>query len=128
MTDDAIAGTSWVVQEVGGVVTTEPKPQLAFGADGRVTGTTGVNRLMGEFEVRDGLLVVGNAVTTRMAGAPEAMQQEQRLLQVLSAQQAFVITGERLELGDGETLALLVRPSVQSGPDADTGAAPATQD
>ncbi|TQM57200.1 META domain-containing protein [Humibacillus xanthopallidus] len=119
--DNAIHGTEWTVQELGGEVTALPKPQLSFGADGRLTGTTGVNRLMGEFEVRDGLLVVGNAATTRMAGPPEAMAQEQRLLELLGAEQAFVITGDRLEIGDGETAALLVRPSIQPVPVVDAG-------
>jgi hypothetical protein len=45
------------------------------------------------------------------------MEQEQRLLELLGAEQAFVITGDRLEIGDGETLALLVRPSIQPVPD-----------
>ena len=49
---------------------------------------------MGQFEVRDGLLVVGDAATTRMAGPPEAMEQEQRLLELLGTEQAFVITGD----------------------------------
>jgi heat shock protein HslJ len=110
MGDNAIAGTSWVVQELGGVVTTDPKPQLAFDEDGRVTGTTGVNRVMGRYEVADGLLTVADAATTRMAGPPEAMEQEQRLLGLFDAPQAFVVTGDRLEVGDGETLAVLVRP------------------
>jgi heat shock protein HslJ len=117
MADNAIHGTDWTVQELGGAVTAAPKPQLSFGADGRLTGTTGVNRLMGQFEVRDGLLVVGDAATTRMAGPPEAMEQEQRLLELLGTEQAFVITGDRLEIGDGETLALLVRPSIQPVPE-----------
>jgi heat shock protein HslJ len=111
-----IQGTEWTVQELGGEVTAPPKPQLAFGSDGRLTGRTGVNRIMAEYEVRDGLLVVGNAATTRMAGPPEAMAQEQRLLEVFASPQAFVITGDRLEIGDGETLALLVRPSVEPVP------------
>ena len=114
--DNAIHGTEWTVQALGVEVTSPPKPQLSFGADGRLSGTTGVNRLMGEFEVRDGLLVVGNAATTRMAGPPEAMEQEQRLLALLGTEQAFVITGDRLEIGDGENAALLVRPSIQPVP------------
>jgi heat shock protein HslJ len=121
MGGDAIHGTEWTVQELGGEVTSPPKPQLSFSADGRLSGTTGVNRLMGAFEVRDGLLVVGNAATTRMAGPPEAMEQEQRLLALLGTEQAFVITGDRLEIGDGENVALFVRPSVQPVPEESAG-------
>ena len=115
MADNAIVGTSWVVQELGGATTSDPKPELAFGDDGRLTGTTGVNRVMGRYEVAEGLLTVADAATTRMAGPPEAMEQEQRLLALLDTPRAFVVTGDRLELGDGETLAVLVRPSVQPG-------------
>jgi len=115
MPDNAIVGTSWVVQELGGAVTSDPKPELAFGDDGRLTGTTGVNRVMGRYEVAEGLLTVADAATTRMAGPPEAMGQEERLLALLDAPQALVVTGDRLEVGDGETLAVLVRPSVQPG-------------
>jgi heat shock protein HslJ len=113
MADNAIHGTEWTVQELGGAVTADPRPVLAFGDDGRLTGTTGVNRIMGQFEVQDGMLVVSGTATTRMAGPPEAMDQEQRLLDLLGSAQAFVITGDRLEVGDGETLAVLVRPSTQ---------------
>ena len=121
MADNAVAGTSWVVQELGGAVTSDPKPELAFGDDGRVTGTTGVNRFTGRYEVAEGLLTVADAATTRMAGPPEAMEQEQRLLALFDAPRAFVMTGDRLEVGDGETVARLVRPSVQPVPDSPDG-------
>ena len=49
------------------------------------------------------------------------MAQEQRLLDLLGTEQAFVITGDRLEIGDGETLALLVRPSIQPVPGDEAG-------
>ena len=114
MADDAIAGTSWVVQELAGAVTVEPKPRLAFGEDGTLSGSTGVNRVMGRYEVTDGMLVVGGAATTRRAGSAEAMEQEQRVLALFDTPQAFVVGGDRLEIGDGETLAVLVRGSTGS--------------
>jgi hypothetical protein len=40
------------------------------------------------------------------------MEQEHRLLALLDAPRAFVVDGDRLELGDGETAALLVRRDV----------------
>ena len=123
---DELGGTTWTVQELGGVVTSAPKPELTFGTDGRVSGTTGVNRIMGPYEATGGVLVIGNAATTRMAGPPEAMAQEQRLLEVLRGEVPFTLTGDRLELGSGGAGALLVRPSVQPVPgDADAGGAQA---
>ncbi|WP_330475169.1 META domain-containing protein [Terrabacter sp. C0L_2] len=122
MADNEVAGTSWVVEELGGAATVPPKPQLSFGDDGRVSGSTGVNRLMGRYEVTDGLLRVADAATTRVAGPPDAMEQEQRLLALLDAPQAFVVSGDRLEVGDGETLAVLVRADTPT--DTPTDAAP----
>lgn len=115
MADNEVAGTSWVVEELAGAAVAAPMPQLSFGDDGRVTGSTGVNRLMGRYELADGTLVVRDAVTTRMAGPPEAMEQEQRLLAVLSEPRTVVVVGERLELGDGETGALLRRSDGPAG-------------
>ncbi|GAA2740627.1 hypothetical protein GCM10009868_03490 [Terrabacter aerolatus] len=111
MVDEVLAGTTWVVEQVGGVVTTDPRPQLSFDAEGRVTGSTGVNRVMGRYEAADGMLAVLDAATTRMAGPPEAMEQEQRLLAVLSEPQPLVVDGDHLRLGDAETVALLARPA-----------------
>ena len=100
MGDDAIAGTSWVVRELGGAPTADPRPRLTFGDDGRLSGTTGVNRLMGTYAVTEGLLSVGGVATTRMAGPSPAMEQEQRLLALLAEPQTVVVTGDRLEVGD----------------------------
>ena len=124
MGDTAIAGTTWVVQELGGAATTDPKPQVTFGEDGRLTGTTGVNRIMGQYGVTDGMLVVAQATTTRMAGPPEAMEQEQRLLALLAAPRPILVTGDRIELGEDGTSALLVRPSVQPSPGEQPMASP----
>jgi heat shock protein HslJ len=120
MADNEVAGTSWVVEELGGAATLEPRPQLSFGDDGRVSGSTGVNRLMGRYEVTDGLLTVADAATTRMAGPPAAMEQEQRLLALLDAPQAFVVSGDRLEVGDGETLAVLLGSHTSTDTPTDT--------
>lgn len=59
----------WVVAEAGGRATTAQRPpMLRFDADGRVTGTTGVNRLAGPWGLAGGVLTVGPLVMTRRAG------------------------------------------------------------
>lgn len=128
MSDNALAGTSWLVQEIGGVVTTPPKPEVSFGDDGRLSGTTGVNRVMGGYEVPDdGTLRFDNAATTRMAGPPEGMAQEQALLALITGDQPFGLSGDRLLIGaPGGAQLLLVRPSVQPVPD-DSQTAQATE-
>jgi predicted 3-demethylubiquinone-9 3-methyltransferase (glyoxalase superfamily) len=104
----ALAGTSWVVQEIDGVATVAPRPELAFGEDGRLSGTTGVNRVMGRWELAEGRLTVADPATTRMAGPPDAMELETRLLALLGSPLALTQTGDRLELAGQGTVAMLI--------------------
>ncbi|GAA5018509.1 hypothetical protein GCM10023258_05360 [Terrabacter aeriphilus] len=105
--DVTLAGTSWFVVEIVGRATSEPRPQLTFGDDGRVGGSTGVNRLGGRYAVADGVLTVTDAVMTRMAGPPEAMDQEQRLLEVLGVPQPLTTVEGGLALGEAGGVARL---------------------
>lgn len=98
--DVTLAGTSWVVVEIAGRATSESRPQLTFGDDGRLGGSTGVNRLGGRYAVADGVLTVMDAVTTRMAGPAEAMDQEQRLLELLDVPQPLATVEGGLALGE----------------------------
>ena len=59
-------------------------PELELAADGRVTGSTGVNRLVGTYTVVDGHVSLGPVATTLMAGPEDAMRVEARLLALLS--------------------------------------------
>jgi heat shock protein HslJ len=52
--------------------------------DGRVSGSAGINRLMGDYTLTDDLLAFGVIATTRMAGPPERMEAEQRFLAALA--------------------------------------------
>ncbi|MER7072417.1 META domain-containing protein [Terrabacter sp. NPDC000476] len=116
--DVTVAGTSWIVVELAGRATSEPRPQLTFGEGGRVGGSTGVNRLGGRYAVADGVLTVTDTVMTRMAGPPDAMDQEQRLLEVL---------GEPRQLTAGEGELILGGPAADApAPDesAPDGSAP----
>ncbi|EWT03309.1 hypothetical protein N865_18995 [Intrasporangium oryzae NRRL B-24470] len=94
-----IEGTTWLVEEIGGTPTTGRKPELAFGDDGRLSGSTGVNRLIGQYEVEGDVIRFGNAGSTRMAGLPEAMEQESRFLAVITGDVTYSLMGDRLVLG-----------------------------
>lgn len=94
----ALSGTSWTVVELSGEPTQDPKPRVSFGVDGRVSGTTGVNRLVGTYAVdADGLLDLKGA-TTLMAGPEAAMRQESSFLAAVGAPAPFRLTADRLEL------------------------------
>jgi len=88
MSDDAtstpLVGQTFRVVEIGGAPALDvPTAELTFGDDGRVSGRATINRVFGPYEIAGDRLTLGALGTTMMAGLPEAMDQEQRLLQIL---------------------------------------------
>jgi uncharacterized lipoprotein YbaY len=76
---------------------------LRFGDDGRVTGSTGVNRMFGGYDITDSRLSITTPGTTLMAGPPEAMATEAAFLRAITGGGAVTVDGDRLTIGDGET-------------------------
>lgn len=119
-----LAGTSWrvtgynngrqaVVSALAGY-----EPTLAFGADGRVAGSTGCNRYGASYAQDGAKLSFGApAATRRRCADPERiMEQEQQFLQALQDVATARIDGDRLELRSerGALAATLVRePAAQ---------------
>ncbi len=68
---------------------------------GRVSGTGGVNRLLGEYRLVGSRLTLGALASTRMAGPPELMKSEQQLLAALARVARWAIDDEQLILADG---------------------------
>ena len=81
-----LLGHTWEVLEIDGEPVMGPQPPaIEFTPDGRVVGNTGANRLMGGYEIADDRIRVTQLATTMMAGRPEAMRTETRLVQALGA-------------------------------------------
>jgi putative lipoprotein len=103
--DASLTNTYWKILEVAGqpVVLAQQmrEPQLVLnGQDGRFAGSGGVNRLMGGYTVDGTGLTFSQVASTMMAGAPEAMQQEQAIVAALGAVRGFSIAGDQLTLFD----------------------------
>jgi putative lipoprotein len=99
-------GTSWRAVTVTGLPVLEGAAStLSFTGDG-IGGQAACNRYRGPLVERDGRLRVGPLAATRMACAPEVMEQERRFLTALEQ-------GERLER-DGS--ALLLRSTGRAEP------------
>jgi heat shock protein HslJ len=113
----ALAGP-WAIRFIrrgDGLVSTRigSDASLTFDAEaGTVSGSTGVNRLNGPAEVHAGRLRLGPFRTTRMAGDPEAMDEETDLLSALEGVVGMDAEGDTLRLldEDGGTLVELSRP------------------
>lgn len=96
-----LVGSTFDIVEVHGVPVLESSsPDITFGTDGRVSGRATVNRLMGQYAVEGDVLCFGALATTMMAGPPEHMDQEQRVLSALGQPL-------RVEAGDGGDVRLV---------------------
>jgi heat shock protein HslJ len=101
-----LVGRTFDVIEVHGVPVLESStPDITFGTDGRVSGRATINRLMGQYSVEGDVLRFGALATTMMAGPPEHMGQEQRVLAALGQPL-------RVEPGDGGDVLLVADDGV----------------
>jgi heat shock protein HslJ len=115
LADAPLLGTTWQLAELisgdgpdAAVSSVWTDAELVLGEDGRLSGSTGCNRMMGGFE-RDGeVLVLEPLATTRMACTDDsAAEQERQVLAVFDASALMVeLEGDRLVLRapDGSAL------------------------
>lgn len=103
--DASLTDTYWKVVDVRGqpvqVAENAREPHLVLNSqDNRLSGSGGVNRLMGGYTLVGNSLTFSQVATTMMAGPPEAMQQEQAVLAALATVRGFGIAGNDLTLTD----------------------------
>lgn len=102
----------WVLKSLGGKDFAQlvpqdvavKKPTLDIANDGKVSGTTGVNRLTSSVDVpalMKGQFLLSPAATTRMAGPQYAMDLESKYLNALQKVRSFKLNGSTLTLTDG---------------------------
>lgn len=81
---------SWTVARLGSAVSEPGALTLTFDVDGSVMGSAGVNRFQGPFQTNgSSALTFGELATTKMAGAPEAMEFEALFLATLTEVDGF---------------------------------------
>ena len=118
--DATLVGTVWQlttliagVDQDAGVGSTGVDAELVLSEDGRVSGSTGCNRLSSSFELEGDVLLLGPVVTTRMACTDDgAVRQEREVLAVLASERIGVeLDGDRLVLRAADGRALGYRAS-----------------
>jgi heat shock protein HslJ len=96
-----------------GIGRTGADAELVLSEDGRVSGSTGCNRLMSSFELDGDVLLLGAVATTRMACTDErAARQERAILAVLASERIQIeLNGDGLVLRAPDGRALVYRAS-----------------
>jgi heat shock protein HslJ len=96
LTDYVRDGTP--VQVLNGTTVT-----LAFGDDGRITGSAGCNHYFASYEVRGTGITIGQAGSTEMyCTTPGVMEQESTYLSLLGQAKTVTVDGDRLTLSDAK--------------------------
>lgn len=101
-----LAGTRWVAESINGRPVAGASPQIAFGAEYRLTGTGGCNRLSAVYETDGGRIDVRGLGRTRMACDGAVMAQEEAFVAILDSAQTVAQQGGQLVLTaeDGRTV------------------------
>jgi heat shock protein HslJ len=91
----ALAGTSWLAEDVGGRgVLDHPQTTMSFDQAGRVSGSGGCNRYGGPVAISGETIRFGPLASTRMACPPAIGDQEGRFFAALQSTTRFVVDPE----------------------------------
>lgn len=88
-----LAGTGWVLDELGGVPLVDVEPTLIFGGDGTVTGSAGCNTFSGTYALDDAALSFGPLATTKMGCADPTMLVESAFLAAMGGITSWSLDG-----------------------------------
>nr|WP_298250679.1 META domain-containing protein [uncultured Halomonas sp.] len=109
--DESLENTYWKLERVGdreAVAIDEAREAhlVLHTEDSRLAGSTGCNRMMGQFEHEGDRLSFDRVATTMMACPGEVMTLERVFLEALGSVDAWRVEGESLTLLDAEGEAL----------------------
>ena len=100
-----LRSTRWVLSEVNGQPARPGQgetPHVELHKKGNFTGSTGCNRMSGTYIASEGALQFSPGPMTMKACADPVMQQEQAMLAAMKGTTAYQISGNTLELKNGE--------------------------
>lgn len=116
-----LTATSWTVTELAGAPVLEVgAPTVTFDAEGRITGSGGVNRFHASFEHSETSVSFGPVAATKMAGSPDLMEQEHRFFAVLEAASTLARAGDSLTLSGTSDDGIDVSVQLVQAPDEPT--------
>jgi heat shock protein HslJ len=104
-----LGDTEWTLVELesdaADVAEGERAPHLVLDLEeSLVTGSTGINRLMGSFALSESELRFGPLASTRMAGSDDAMARERAFLDAMARVTSYELEYRTLSLCAGEVV------------------------
>ncbi len=120
-----LVGRVWLVEDIDGVAVSPPaSPEtavmLVFAANGRMSGSTGCNRLMAGVSLGKGTITMTKPAATRAACLDPALgEQENRLTATLQNVATWTVTDGKLSISDASGKPILrLRQGVSPKPPA----------
>lgn len=104
-----LAGTTWVLQELGGATLVDDEPTVTFGGDGTVSGSAGCNTFNGTYVLDGATITFGPLTTTKMACADPTMFVESAFLAAMAGVTGWSLDGAGRLVLDGQR-PLTLRP------------------
>jgi len=107
-----LEGTKWQLSQLNGspvpaFLASRPVDLQLDATQHRVSGSSGVNRVAGSYQIAGKRISLGPLMGTRMAGPPEAMEFESAYLKALGRVDEWAMVDGHLELRAGpETVAV----------------------
>jgi heat shock protein HslJ len=95
---NAAAHRVWTLSTLNGEKISAPKPPTMQFSHGRLAVFGGVNRLTGSYALIEDRVVMGDLVSTKMAGDPALMELERKFAKTLASVDAFSVSGDALTL------------------------------
>jgi len=88
-----LAGTGWVLEELGGATLVDVEPTVTFGGDGTVTGSSGCNTFSGTYTLDGATVSFGPLATTKMACSDPTMFVESAFLAAMAGVTGWSLDG-----------------------------------
>lgn len=100
------ANKTWTLTALAGSPVDAATPPTMLFSKGRLSVFGGVNQITGSYALVHDAVVMGELVSTRMAGPPDLMDLESRFIKALSGVNGFTVAGDKLTLlTDGNEVA-----------------------
>lgn len=110
-----LAGTSWMVQSIGGQAVGSGKPPtLSFSSSMGISGNGGCNGFSGQATLKGMMLAVGPIMATKMSCGPAQDKLESAFLGALRNVKHARIDGDHLELSGGSEAPGLVLSRIKN--------------